>query len=274
MTELKRTFCHVVLSPLQREALLQTIAAEGLEGWNPTDENIADLVSLLIDRLSFGEYLGKYLVQFRDPQARNARRIFARRRPYLIPGTTVLRNSFGVSDAIVLQQLEFVATAGRILGIHGHLGAEISPDPHVIHQHIFGDVYPWAGKSRITDLRRGNSVFATVDRIDERMGRIREFATAIVDDGKALSDSELAYQLAGLYAVYNHTHPFREGNGRAGTMFLQLISQRCGRELDLTTIRREDWIQASRDSMPFRRDGEPEHRPFLGLMNRAVGPRT
>jgi cell filamentation protein len=30
-------------------------------------------------------------------------------------------------------------------------------------------------------------------------------------------------------------------------------------------VSREEWYAASGDSMPFRRDGRPNHRPFLPL---------
>jgi cell filamentation protein len=33
-------------------------------------------------------------------------------------------------------------------------------DVHAIRQHLFADVYPWAGNYRVTELRRGDSVFA------------------------------------------------------------------------------------------------------------------
>jgi hypothetical protein len=61
-----------------------------------------------------------------------------------------------------------------------------------------------------------------------------------------------------------------EGNGRAGTLLLHTVATLGGRRLDLTALSREEWYAASRDSMPFRRDGRPNHRPFLPLFSRAV----
>lgn len=73
-----------------------------------------------------------------------------------------------------------------------------------------------------------------------------------------------------LYAEYNRVHPFREGNGRTGTLMLHTLAVLCGRRLDLAPITRDEWYAASRDSMPFRRDGHGNHRPFLPLFVRAL----
>jgi cell filamentation protein len=63
---------------------------------------------------------------------------------------------------------------------------------------------------------------------------------------------------------------FSEGNGRAGALLLHTIAALCARRLDLTAVSREEWYAASRDSMPFRRDGRPNHRPFLPLFAGAL----
>ena len=42
-----------------RHAIDQTIAAERLEGWRPTDEHVDALVRLLRDEVPFGDYLAR-----------------------------------------------------------------------------------------------------------------------------------------------------------------------------------------------------------------------
>jgi hypothetical protein len=57
------------------------------------------LVALVCDDVSFGEYLAIYWERYPSdglPPRREYRQIFRRSRPYLIPGTTVLRNNVGV----------------------------------------------------------------------------------------------------------------------------------------------------------------------------------
>jgi cell filamentation protein len=126
----------------------QTIAAERLEGWRPTDMHVDALVGLLCDELPFGEYLAAYRARYPSnghPPRRDYRQILRRTRPYLIPGTTVLRNNFGVDEQAALSDLEFVASAGRMAAWHRRLteGAMRTNDvdARAIHQSLFADVY-------------------------------------------------------------------------------------------------------------------------------------
>jgi cell filamentation protein len=252
----------------QRHAVEQTIAAERLEGWRPTDEHITDLSRLARHQLTFGDYLAAY--RARHPPAVEPSfalgRIFRRAKPYLIPGTNLLRNNFGAADAEMLADLEFVATAGRLVEWHLWLadGAGVEAlDLRRIHQHVFADVYSWAGQYRVTELRRGDTTFASQTGVADGAGRIEDGARALA--GADLDAPALAYELSRLYADYNQIHPFREGNGRAGTLLLHTLAALCGFRLDLSGVTRSDWYAASRDSAPFRRDGQANHRPFLPL---------
>ncbi len=259
----------------QRHAIDQTIAAERLEGWRPTEEHIADLARLAAGERSFADYLASY--RARHPPAVQPPvdfgRIFRRAKPYLIPGTTLLRNNFGAASPEMLADLEFVATAGRILAWHrllaeGTIGVE-ALDLRRIHQHVFADVYSWAGQYRVTELRRGDSVFASQSGVTEAAQRVEETARELA--GTQFDEAGLAYELSRLYADYNQIHPFREGNGRTGTLLLHTVAVLCGHRLDLSGFSRHDWYAASRDSTPFRRDGQANHRPFLPLLIRAIG---
>jgi cell filamentation protein len=262
-----------VTRPALPHALTQTIAAERFEGWQPTDEHVDDLCALLSGATSYGDYLAKYLVRHVDPPGTRTRPpVFARRRPYLWPGTAVLRNNFSRRTAAPLRELEFVATAGRLAQFHARLAAGAvgadDLDLHALHQHVFADVYPWAGQLRITELRRGSSSFAGVDELDERLAELDALTAFLLAE---LPDTAgLSYWLSRLYADYNHTHPFREGNGRTGTLYLHLVAHLCRQRLFLDRVTRDEWITAAQDSMPLRRHGRPNHRPFLALFARAL----
>lgn len=254
-----------------RHALAQTIAAERLEGWQPADEQISALTELLGGTVTFGEYLAAHLPR-RTPNPRR-RPVFARRRPYFIPGTTVLRNNFGITHAPTLAHVEFVATAGRMLQAH------MRPDTHDLdvchlHQHVFGDVYAWAGQPRIVELRRGEQTFGPCAQIRHRLAEVHADICALARDGRGLDDGALSFRLARIYAEYNAIHPFREGNGRTGTLLLHLLAHRAGRRLRLDTVTRDEWISASRDSMPSRRriatNGHADPRPFVAILRRSL----
>ncbi|MEV0670432.1 Fic family protein [Mycobacterium sp. NPDC050441] len=251
-----------------RHALAQTIAAERLEGWRPTPEQTASLTALLAGAVTYGEYLARHLPRPLPPPRR---RVFARRRPYFVPGTTVLRNNFGVQDATLLAQLEFVATAGRVLQVHLRC-QDADLDVRSLHRQVFGDVYAWAGEPRIVELRKGDSSFGSCARIPRALEALQAEIDRLAGEGAEMDGGTLSYRLARIYADYNQIHPFREGNGRTGTLLLHLLARRAGRRLHLDELSRSEWVSASRDSMPFRRDGRADPRPFVAVLRGRLQP--
>jgi cell filamentation protein len=247
-------------------AVAQTVAAQRIEGWAPTDEHLAALWALLRGEVDFAGYLAPFVARHEPPAARRRWRL-GPRTPYLIPGTTVLRNEFGVASAAALAELEYVATAGRMVKLLVELtGAGAELDVLLLHRRLFADVYAWAGEPRTCELRRGDCGFAWQSALCDGLAALRLAIDAVVELGAAQDDSRLAYELARLYADYNQLHPFREGNGRAGALLLHGVAAACGRTLDFTGITRDEWYRAAADSMPFRRDGRASHRPFLYLL--------
>ncbi|MFE3291281.1 Fic family protein [Rhodococcus sp. NPDC059234] len=259
------------LSDDRTHAVEQAVAAERLEGWRPQREEVADLVALARDDLDHGTYLSRHLAAATAlPVAR--RRRLSLPKPYLVRGTTVLRNSFGLRDATQLRSVEFAATASRLL--QRHLGP---PPParsvdadhvHALHRHVFQDVFGWAGQTRIVDLSKNGDAFAPVAAIP---GYLREVEIAIAaTDWHRADRGRTAYALAAVYVLYNHAHPFREGNGRTGTLLLHQLAASTGHRLDLSSVTATEWVAASRDSAPFRRTGAPSPRPLIPLLLRSL----
>jgi cell filamentation protein len=253
-------------------AVAQAVAAECLEGWRPTDEHVSALTELARGEVSFDDYLAKFRDRYPAQERPRRKRRSLRSTPYLMPGTTLLRNNFGARSAEMLADLEFVATAGRMVSwLCGACSTDDGLDVRAIHGHLFGDVYSWAGQYRTTELRRGQQGFAWVSTIASQMARVHDTAKSVVEAGASYDNPRLAYELARLYTDYNQVHPFRDGNGRAGAMLLHGVATRCGRTLDLTVTSRAEWYSAAADTMPLRgRDGRVSHRPFLPIMGRAV----
>jgi cell filamentation protein len=260
------------LSPALRHGMDQTVAAQRLEGWRPTDRHLDALTELLSGQRTFADYLAEHRGLFPPPAPR--RRTLRRKRPYLIPGTTTLRNSFGIESAEGLAQLEFVATAGRTAQWHQRLAADDAAlddlDVRALHEHVFADVYSWAGHLRVTELRRGESVFAWQADLAEAVAELDARARAIPAEVRAGDTARLAFEFARWYADFNQVHPFREGNGRTGTLLLHTLAAVCEHRLDLTDVSRSQWYAASADSMPYRRGEAANHRPFLPVFLHAL----
>ena len=104
------------MTPDSRDhAVAQAVAAECLEGWRPTDEHVSALTALAHDEVSFDDYLAKFRDRYPAQPRPRRRRPSLRPTPYLVRGTTLLRNNFGAQSAEMLADLEFVATAGRMV---------------------------------------------------------------------------------------------------------------------------------------------------------------
>ncbi len=259
-----------------RRCVEQTIAAEALEGWLPSAADIDALVALVGDDVTFDDYLASCRTRYPLRPPRQTRQRMPRRsRPYLIPGTAVLSNNLGAKTLGVLADLEFVCTAGRMVVWHRRLAdGDVGVgdlDVRALHRKLFGDVYAWAGDYRVTELRLGDEVFARRSSVQPMMEQVEATARALVTDEERRDNGDaLASELAGLYADYNSVHPFREGNGRTGTLMLYIVATLRGRRLDLSGFSREEWYAASRDSMRLRRGGRADPQPLLPLFVRAL----
>jgi cell filamentation protein len=157
--------------------------------------------------------------------------------PYCYPGTTVLKNIPGLRDAKTLAQYELSLTDQRArepLPI-GHFSVR---HYRSVHRHLFGDVYPWAGRFRTIRIAKEQSVFCYPQNIASEMKRaFAEIKSAKLLGG--LSREAFATGAAHFLAEVNAIHPFREGNGRTQLAFMAVLGDRAGHSLDLTQIERE-----------------------------------
>jgi len=80
-----------------------------------------------------------------------------------------------------------------------------------IHAYLFGDIYNFAGKIRVVNISKGNFRFAPVLYLKEALEQI---------DAIPQGNFE---QIIEKYVEMNVAHPFREGNGRATRIWLDLI---------------------------------------------------
>lgn len=80
-----------------------------------------------------------------------------------------------------------------------------------IHQYIFQDVFSFAGKIRSVNLAKGNFRFAPLLFLEENLKIIEKMPENEFDE------------IIEKYVEMNVAHPFREGNGRATRIWLDLI---------------------------------------------------
>lgn len=172
--------------------------------------------------------------------------------PYVYPGTIVLRNKLNIRSAGVLDRVERRLVADRTEeGIP--TGDFDLPHLQAIHRHLFQDVYEWAGQVRTVEISKGGSQFQFRQYIQTGMDYVHR---QIVAGGYlvGLSRTDFAAKAGEVIGHVNYVHPFREGNGRTQLQYLKQLSERAGHRIDLTRIRGEEWIHASKEANETRFD--------------------
>jgi len=163
--------------------------------------------------------------------------------PYVYPGTSVLRNKFGIRDSVQLDRVErqFVRQRAREGIPTGDFDLK---HLRAIHRHLFQDVYDWAGELRTVEISKGGSQFQFRKYIETGMADVhRRLRQA--DYLRSLSPAGFAQAAAAILGDVNYVHPFREGNGRTQLLYLRQLARQAGHELDFARIDRAGWMDAS-----------------------------
>ncbi len=170
--------------------------------------------------------------------------------PYFYPDTNVLKNLAGIEDPNRLQQFEAVSTAQRIseLSFNPVPGAFDVPHLQRIHQHIFQDVYSWAGEFRTVGIRKEGGFWfcllefiepSLIDLFDKLSGENKLKATTQEQFG-----SRAGYYMSQLNAI----HPFREGNGRAQREFIRELGLHAGLHVNWAQVTQQEMDSVSKAS--------------------------
>lgn len=102
-----------------------------------------------------------------------------------------------------------------------------------IHGYLFRDVFDFAGQIRDVNLSKGNFRFAPVLFLNENLKIIENMPQENFD------------QIIDKYVEMNVAHPFREGNGRATRIWLDLIlKNQIKKCVDWSKIDKGDYLSA------------------------------
>ncbi len=181
--------------------------------------------------------------------------------PYLIPGTNILINKFGIQDAEKLQDLE---SAIYYLRATDQLPNGDFDYSHLknIHHHLFGKLYDWAGQERTIDIIKGHSHFARKEFIEKELNKV--FMKLKEDKHLTeLNHINFCKKLSFYFNEINAAHPFRDGNGRSLRAFFDLLSNKAGYKLEWEKIDAKAYIQANISG--FNGDYEPMEKMFIKI---------
>ena len=106
-----------------------------------------------------------------------------------------------------------------------------------IHAYLFGDIYPFAGQIRDVNISKGNFRFAPVMYLETSLKHM---------DAMPQNTFE---QIIEKYVEMNVAHPFREGNGRATRIWLDLmLKKEIQHVVDWNQVDKEDYLSAMQRS--------------------------
>lgn len=167
--------------------------------------------------------------------------------PYSYPGTDILRNKLGITNDRDLTEAEQRYTTARGLEAARLSFAPTAEGYRDLHQHLFQDVYEWAGKDRTVQIGKGGSTFAAPSYITREMDKL--FAGMDEKNGfRGLTRDEFFDRLGNHLSELNAIHPFREGNGRTMRQHAVQIARDAGHPIRIASIDKTAWMEASRHS--------------------------
>jgi len=107
-----------------------------------------------------------------------------------------------------------------------------------IHAYLFEEIYDFAGKIRNVNIAKGNFRFAPLMYLDASLKHIDAMPQGNFD------------QIIEKYVEMNIAHPFREGNGRATRIWLDLVLKKEIKQgVDWNLVDKEDYLSAMQRSV-------------------------
>ncbi|MBR2474850.1 MAG: Fic family protein [Clostridia bacterium] len=149
-----------------------------------------------------------------------------------------LENKLGITDSSDLAREEERLTKLRAVelfetGMLDTLEAGTFETLSRIHKHLFSDVYSFAGEIREVNISKGNFRFAPVMYLKAALEHVDKMPQGSFDE------------IVEKYVEMNIAHPFREGNGRATRIWLDLILKKeLGKVVDWSLVDKEDYLLA------------------------------
>ena len=143
---------------------------------------------------------------------------------YTDPKTGLLRNLQDITDPEVLLFVESGAVIKRLQELYENpIKIKGTDSLFEIHNHLFQDIYVWAGKKRIVEISKDGKQFFPTSHFENAFRYIdqliKEFKKIPKNDKRSLSEN-----LGEILDNVNYLHPFREGNGRTQRELLRLLA--------------------------------------------------
>ena len=149
-----------------------------------------------------------------------------------------LENKLNITDSAELAREEERITKKKAVelydkGLLDGLEAGKFSSLSFIHKYLFEELYDFAGVMRDVNLAKGGFRFASVMYLESALEHISNMKQSTFDE------------IIEKYVEMNIAHPFREGNGRATRIWLDLmLKKELGMVVDWSEVDKEDYLLA------------------------------
>ena len=149
-----------------------------------------------------------------------------------------LENKLGITDSAELAREEERISKKKAIelydkGLLDGLEAGKFSALRFIHKYLFDDIYVFAGEVRDVNIAKGSFRFAPVMYLDGALEHVSNMPQGTFDE------------IIEKYVEMNIAHPFREGNGRATRIWLDLILKKeLNKVIDWSKVSKEDYLLA------------------------------
>lgn len=150
----------------------------------------------------------------------------------------VLKNKFNITSQIELNKVEEKLSKEKAIKLYdsgkiNQIKVGTFAGLKQIHKYLFADIYDFAGKMRDVNISKGSFRFAPVMYLAQSLKHIDKMPQSTFDE------------IVEKYVEMNIAHPFREGNGRATRIWLDLIFKKeLQRVVDWNKIDKNDYLSA------------------------------
>lgn len=154
----------------------------------------------------------------------------------------VLKNKLKITNQVDLNRLEEKISKQKAKqlfesGELQHVERGTFQGLSFIHEYLFGDIYDFAGKIRNVNISKDHFRFVSVMYLGPALKNI---------DGMP---QKTFVEIIEKYVEMNIAHPFREGNGRATRIWLDLLlKEKIQRVIDWNLVDKEKYLSAMKRS--------------------------